>query len=140
MSFRAAWEIHDPHELPADGTFVAHTPDDVDRLVVLLSEPSADPAMVFHLDRPAVVSEFSGESVPDHLLWALVHSGFGYLSHYCPVHPFSLPIGDPTSPARHYDHTDFEAGTGLALDLFTQALKEFLATAARPTCVQWRQL
>ncbi|RLK60311.1 Imm1 family immunity protein [Actinokineospora cianjurensis] len=140
MSFRAAWEICDPQELPADGTLVAHTPDDVDRLVALLSDPRADPAMVFHLDRPSVISEFSGKSVPDHLLWALVHRGFGYLSHYCPTHPFSLPIGDPTSPARHYDHTDFEAGTGLALDLFTHALKEFLATAARPTCVRWRQL
>ncbi|GAA3022602.1 Imm1 family immunity protein [Actinokineospora globicatena] len=140
MSFRATWEIYDPRELPADGALVAHTPQDVGRLVALLSEPSANPAMVVHLDRPLVISEFSGNTVPDHLLWALVHSGFGYLSHFCPEHPYSVPIGDPASPARHYDHTEFEAGSGVSFDVFTQALKEFLTTAARPTCVQWRQI
>ncbi|WP_432705023.1 Imm1 family immunity protein [Actinokineospora globicatena] len=32
------------------------------------------------------------------------------------------------------------AASGVGLDVFTQALKEFRTTAARPTCVQWRQI
>ncbi|MEU5690709.1 Imm1 family immunity protein [Actinosynnema sp. NPDC020468] len=138
MSFQAVWNVYDPAELPEVAELVVRTPEDVDHLVTLLSEPSAEQALISHSARRPTTSEFTGRTVPDHLLQALVRGGFGYLLHYCPEHPSSASVGDPTSPAHHYDYTDFEAGTGLPLPLFTNALKEFLTTASRPTCVGWR--
>ncbi|PPK66892.1 Imm1 family immunity protein [Actinokineospora auranticolor] len=139
MPFTAHWDTYAPDEVPGEEEFTAESPGDVDRLVALLSDPHASAATIVHAGRAEVVSPYSGETVPDHLLWALVHSGFGYLHYHDPDHVSCVPVGDPTSAHHHYDYTDFEAGSGLPVDVFTKALKQFLATATRPTVVQWRE-
>ncbi|GAA3859405.1 hypothetical protein GCM10022243_26550 [Saccharothrix violaceirubra] len=138
MSFTAHWHVYRPDELPAEETLVVETPADVDHLVARLSDPDSSPAMVFHSARPEIVSEWSGETVDDHLLWALVHKGFGYLDFHSPEHVSCALVGDPASEGYHYDYVDYDPGSGVALDLFTRALKEFLRTAERPTCAEWR--
>ncbi|WP_018680673.1 Imm1 family immunity protein [Actinokineospora enzanensis] len=139
MGIHARWEIHDPENLPTNGELVAETPEDVDRLVALLTEPSAEPASVEHLARTRIRSEWSGEIVPDHLMWALVQRGYGYLLYYSAEHEHCTAVGDAASRAYHYDYNDFPAGSGISIELFARAIKEFLATAVRPTCVTWRK-
>jgi hypothetical protein len=55
-------------------------------------------------------------------------------------HDLCQPAGDPESPVFHSDSDQFEAGTGIPIATFTKALKEFLVTARRPTCVEWREV
>lgn len=138
MTFTAAWGRYDENDPGAGTTRTVATPEQVDELVRALSEENAYAARIIHDARPPVRSPLSGEPVPDHALWAGVWQGYGYLMHVDPAHDLSQPVGDPASPVYHSDSDEFEAGTGIPVETFTEALKEFLATAQRPTRVEWR--
>jgi hypothetical protein len=114
------------------------TPDEVKALVDQLSQDTSEAAKIEHLGRERLT--FEGESAPDHLLAAGVRGGYGYLEYVDDDHELCQPVGDPDSPVYHSDSDQYEAGTGVPIETFTKALKEFLATAQRPTCVEWREV
>ncbi|MEV0676837.1 Imm1 family immunity protein [Actinosynnema sp. NPDC050436] len=138
MSIKATWDVYDPEGSPALDSMEVHAPDDVALLVTRLSGLHVAGGTLVHTKRPEIVSPYSGEVVPDHVLQVLVNGGFGYVHFHSPEHVSCSPVGDPDSGFHHYEYTDFEAGSGLPLPLFTRLLTEFLATAERPTCVTWR--
>ncbi|GAA3843484.1 hypothetical protein GCM10022243_07480 [Saccharothrix violaceirubra] len=138
MSFTARWSIRDVDGGPDKGAIRTVTTDaEVDDLVGLLSDDVAETARIHHADRPLVPAPFTGKPGADHVLTAAVHAGYGYLGYLDPDHDFGHPVGDPASPVYHSDSEEFDAGSGIPVETLTSALKEFLATAQRPTCVDW---
>lgn len=138
MSFKAYWGVYVENDLDAGGQMTVTTPDDVDALVGELAKETSEAAKIEHSDRPPTT--FLGTTGPDHLLGAGIWKGYGYLEYADPDHELCQPVGDPDSPAYHSDSDEYEAGTGIPIETFTEALKEFLATAQRPTCVRWREV
>jgi hypothetical protein len=135
MSFTASWPIYD--DSPDGGRrMTVTTPDEADTLVRMLAEDTAGAATIEHHNREQSV--FMGEPSPDHVLSAGVWQGFGYLQYVDTDHELAHPLGDPNSPIYHSDSSEFDAGTGVPIETLAKALKEFLATAQRPTCVEWR--
>ncbi|WP_447004275.1 Imm1 family immunity protein [Saccharothrix isguenensis] len=140
MSFTAGWGVYDEHDLSAGVLITVETPEQVDAMVDQLAMDTAEAAKIVHDARPLSPSAWTGEVGPDHQLWAGVWKGYGYLMYVDPDHELCQPVGDPDSPVFHSDSDEFEAGTGIPVETFTRALKEFLATAERPTCVEWRDV
>ncbi|MEV0678265.1 Imm1 family immunity protein [Actinosynnema sp. NPDC050436] len=145
MSFTAVWPIDDPGGGETADEMTVDTPEDVDALLRRLAEPGAGPAVVEHGDRP-LLDDTEGllgapgrTKIPDHDVAAAVHGGFGYLTYADPEHDYSTLDGEPGSPEHRSEHVDHPAGSGVPVEVLGAALKDFLATAARPTCVRWRE-
>ncbi|GAA3843446.1 hypothetical protein GCM10022243_07430 [Saccharothrix violaceirubra] len=138
MRFTAGWTVHlpDSHRDGGEVRTIA-TAADVDALVVELGKDASEVAWIHHADRPLIPAPFTGEPGPDHILNAGIAYGYGYLGYLDPDHDFHHPVGDPASPVYHSDSEEFDAGSGIPVETLTSALKEFLATAQRPTCVDW---
>ncbi|RKT57500.1 Imm1 family immunity protein [Saccharothrix australiensis] len=136
MSFTAYWRIYDETDLRAGARMTVTTPADVEVLVARLAEDTAEAAKIEHHGRARLT--FEGESAPDHILVAGVAGGYGYFEYADDDHEPSRPVGDPASPVYHSDSDEYPAGSGLPIEAFTAALCEFLATARRPACVDWR--
>ncbi|HEX7658336.1 MAG TPA: Imm1 family immunity protein [Pseudonocardiaceae bacterium] len=105
-------------------TRTVNSPADVRELVALLGDESVFTA--------AVESEHA-------VLDVHVRNGFGYLLYNGPEMVGAYSIGDPASPAVTASETGFPAGSGVALDLFTTALIEFLQTGTLPAGIRWGQ-
>jgi Immunity protein Imm1 len=71
-------------------------------------------------------------------MFAAIVNGYGYLSYEDETLNKAYVVGDPASPGHMHDSDDFPAGSGVPLATFTAALVEWLASAERPTVVQWR--
>ncbi len=140
MSFIAAWGVHDEHDPRAGVRVTITTPEQVDSMVEQLAMDTSEAAKIIHDARSLSYSVLAGEMGPDHQLWAGIWQGYGYLMYADDDHELCQPVGDPDSPVYHSDSDQYEAGTGVAIETFTKALKEFLATAQRPTCVEWREV
>lgn len=130
------WVVFAPDGQVRGSSMAVATTDDIDRLVATLSEPGVSAAMIEHTGRTHVL--FEGEELPDHDMTAGVHEGFGYLSYSDGDHDYAMPAGDAASPPYAAHYVDYNAGTGVAIETLTEALREFLATAQRPTCIQWQ--
>ncbi|MEU4801897.1 Imm1 family immunity protein [Actinosynnema sp. NPDC023587] len=144
MSFTAVWPINDRADAEAADELTVSTPDDVDALLGRLAEPGAGPAVIEHQDRP-LMDDTEGllgapgqTKIPDHDVAATVHGGYGYLTYADPDHDYSTLVGEPDSPGYHSEYVDYPAGAGVPVEALGLALKDFLATAARPTCVAWQ--
>ncbi|MEU6152292.1 Imm1 family immunity protein [Actinosynnema sp. NPDC047251] len=144
MSFTAVWPINDPEDAEAADESTVDSPQDVDALLRRLAEPGAGPAVIEHQDRP-LLDDTEGllgapgqTKIPDHDVAAAIHAGFGYLTYADPDHDYSTLVGDPGSPEYRSEYVDYPAGTGVPVEALGAALKDFLATAARPTCVEWQ--
>ncbi|GAA3843453.1 hypothetical protein GCM10022243_07440 [Saccharothrix violaceirubra] len=136
MSFTAYWGIHDGSI--DNGEIRTITTDaEVDALVTELTKEISGFARIHHEGRPTMPVPFTGEPGPDHIVHAGVHRAYGYLGHLDPDHDFGHPVGDPASPVYHSDSEEFPAGSGIPVETLATALKEFLATGQRPTCVDW---
>ncbi|OLT45216.1 hypothetical protein BJF85_02190 [Saccharomonospora sp. CUA-673] len=99
------------------------TDDDVARLVKLLSRDDADTANI------------QGTDVT---LSAHVAHGYGYLL-YAGPDGYVVSDGDPTSPAVESE-SGFPAQSGIALDRFAEALRQFVRTGRLPESISWRDL
>ncbi|WP_433265327.1 Imm1 family immunity protein [Actinosynnema sp. CS-041913] len=137
MNFIASWGVHNESDLRAGNRMTVTTSADVEALVERLAKATSQAAKIIHQARPPVRSALSGELEPDHMLWAGIWQGYGYLI-FGDDEDLWFPVGDPASPVYHSDSDEYDAGSGLPIETFTEALKEFLATAHRPTCVEWR--
>ena len=145
MSFTAVWPISDPDDSDAADELTVSTPEDVDALLARLAEPDAGPAVIEHLDRD-LITDTEGllgapgaTKIPDHDVVAAVRGGFGYLTYADPEHDSSTLEGEAASPELRSEHVDYPAGAGVAVEVLATALKDFLATARRPSCVRWRE-
>jgi hypothetical protein len=146
MSFKAVWPIYDPTDLRAGEQAVVNSPDAVDAFVVNLSRDNAGAAMIQHQSRPleddslGLMGPPGTGKIPDHDVTAGVWKGFGYLSYTDPENEYSMLAGDDKSPMYASDYVEYPAGSGVPVEILAAALKEFLVTAKRPTCVEWRNL
>lgn len=144
MSFTAVWPISDPDDTEAADQLTVQTPEDVDTLLSRLAEPGAGPAVIEHEDRPlmddteGLLGEPGRTKIPDHDVAAAVHGGYGYLTYADPDHDYSTLDGEPDSPDYRSEYVDYPAGAGVPVETLALALKDFLTTAQRPTCVAWR--
>jgi hypothetical protein len=144
MSFTAVWPITDQNDTDAADEMTVSTPEDVDTLLARLAEPGAGPAVIEHQDRE-LITDTEGllgapgtTEIPDHDVAAAVDQGYGYLTYADPEHDYSTLRGEPSSPEYRSEYVDYPPGAGVPVDLLAAALKEFLATAKRPTCVDWQ--
>ncbi len=144
MSFTAVWPIQDPDDTEAADELTVAAPEDVDTLLECLAEPGAGPAVIEHQDRD-LLDDTEGllgapgqTKIPDHDVAAAVHDGYGYLTYADPDHDYSTLAGDPDSPEYRSEYVDYPAGAGVPTETLGEALKEFLATAKRPTTVTWQ--
>ncbi|WP_410621675.1 Imm1 family immunity protein [Amycolatopsis sp. cmx-8-4] len=97
--------------------------EDVDRLVDLLSRPETDTATLEAEDGSTLDAHVAGAA--GYLLYA-GNDSFGY------------SVGDPGTPAVESE-VGFPPGSGIPLDRFRTALREFLADGGRaPRSVRWR--
>jgi len=142
MTFTAIWPTYDGN--PDGGERMAvSTPGDVDALVAKLNSTTSGAAMITHDGRQAApITEASFGPIdaptPDHLLTAGVSDGYGYLTYVDPAHEMSPPLGSSSSPAYISDYAEYPPGSGVPIEVLAAALKEFLLTAQRPSCVQWQ--
>ena len=102
------------------------TSEDVEELITLLSGDDAH-----------AVTIADSEDAP--ALEAQVHGGYGYLLYSgdgLPVHS----VGEPDSPALdQVSEVGFPAGSGLTLDAFRAAVREFVDNGGSlPASVRWR--
>ncbi|RKT57501.1 Imm1 family immunity protein [Saccharothrix australiensis] len=144
MSFTAVWPIANPDGTETADELTVDAPEDVDALLGRLAEPGAGPAVVEHGDRP-LLDDTEGllgapgrAKIPDHDVAAAVHGGYGYLTYADPDHDYSTLDGDPDSPEYRSEYVDYPAGSGVPVGTLALALKDFLATGQRPTCVGWQ--
>jgi hypothetical protein len=100
---------------------VVETPEDVRSLVALLGEEGVFTAVL------------EGERG---VIDAQVENGFGYLLYNGPEISFAYSVGLLNSP-EVVSETEFPAGSGLELGVFTAALIEYLNTNRLPTSVRW---
>jgi len=145
MSIKATWGTSDPEEYLVGHQMTVTTPDEVDLLIARLGDPNASAASLVHANRPTVIDTegyfgAAGSEVVDHSVDVCVRDQFGYLIYSSPEHDhaYATAVGDPLSPKAISDQSEFAAGTGLPLETLAAALKEFLLTAQRPSCVQWQ--
>jgi hypothetical protein len=144
MSFTAVWPISDEHDADAADELTVDSPEDVDTLLRRLAEPGAGPAVIEHQARELIVDTEGllgapgATKIPDHDVAAAVGRGFGYLTHADPEHDYSTLVGDPSSPEYRSEYVDYPAGAGVPVEVLAAALKDFLATAERPTGVTWQ--
>ncbi|PPK70324.1 Imm1 family immunity protein [Actinokineospora auranticolor] len=134
MTIEVGWGIDH-----ADGTFGGdrmslRTAADVEEFVRRLGGDGAGVAWVNHKGRSLWNAELG---IPDHEVFAAVYAGFGYFSYQDPTVDKCYPVGLPDSPEVEYDDDDFPPGSGVSTTLLTRAVAEFLATKARPTCLDW---
>ncbi|WP_123745497.1 Imm1 family immunity protein [Saccharothrix texasensis] len=144
MSFTAVWPIMKEQDADAADEMTVDTPEDVDTLLTRLAEPGAGPAVVEHQDRE-LITDTEGllgapgtTKIPDHDVAVTLHQGYGYLTYADPEHDYSTLQGDPASPEYRSEYVDYPAGAGVPVEVLATALKEFLATAKRPTGVDWQ--
>ncbi|MFD1150160.1 Imm1 family immunity protein [Saccharothrix hoggarensis] len=144
MSFTAVWPINDVNDADAADELTVSAPEDVDTLLSRLAEPGAGPAVIEHQDRELItdteglLGSPGSTKIPDHDVAAAIHAGFGYLTYADPDHDYSTLQGDPASPEYRSEYVDYPAGAGVPVGVLAAALKDFLATAQRPTCVEWQ--
>ncbi|GAA1233111.1 hypothetical protein GCM10009676_15500 [Prauserella halophila] len=93
------------------------------RLLELLSRDDSDTASIQGIDV---------------VLSAHIQHGYGYLL-YAGPDGYVASHGDPASPAIESE-SGFPAGSGLALDTFTEAIREFTHTGRLPEAVPWRDV
>jgi hypothetical protein len=101
------------------------TTEDVRTLVALLGEEGVFTAVL------------EGEHA---VIDAHVENGLGYLLFNGQEITFGYSVGLSTSPAVLASETQFPAGSGVPLDMFTTALIEFLNTDRLPTSIRWSDL
>lgn len=142
MSFNAVWSIQDTDESGEQMTVT--TPEEVDALLTRLGEPGAGAAVIEHQER-ALIPDVEGllgtpgeVKIPDHDVAAAVWQGYGYLTYADPDQDYSTLVGESASPQYSSEYVDYPAGSGVPVEALAAALREFLTTAARPTCVQWQ--
>jgi hypothetical protein len=144
MSFTAVWPITDANDADAADELTVNAPEDVDTLLSRLAEPGAGPAVIEHQDRELIIDSEGllgapgTTRIPDHDVAAAIHHGYGYLTYADPDHDYSTLKGDPSSPEYRSEYVDYPAGAGVPVEVLASALKEFLATAQRPTGVTWQ--
>jgi hypothetical protein len=115
------------------------SPDDVQKLVDALTKPHTSEAHLVHAGRPKRYNKILNRLENDNQVFLAVTGGFGYMEYFDPNH-WSQFVGDPASPEWHTTSSGyFYPGTGVSLDTLVKAVSEFLVTAERPTCVQWRE-
>jgi Immunity protein Imm1 len=118
---------------------VLATPDDVQTLIDGLARPSTSEASLVHTKRPKEHNKLFDTMENDHQVIIAVWRGHGYMEYSDPKY-YSQFAGDPASPEWHTSSSGyFYPGTGVSLDTLVKAVSEFLVTAERPTCVQWRE-
>ncbi|GAB2963175.1 hypothetical protein GCM10027280_60050 [Micromonospora polyrhachis] len=138
MSLTAVWTILTPEAENSGGEMVVRTSDDVDALIMALSQPGSTAALVQHQDRPTVYDEDLGD-IPDHDVTIGIWRGFGYLSFADLEHEFMYSDGESDSPSFAGHYTEYPAGSGVNLATLRAALVEFLETAQRPTNIHWKE-
>jgi hypothetical protein len=138
MSFVATWTTAAPAGDRTDDELAVRTASDVAELIKALNQPGAGAALLCHQRRKTVPDDNGGQ-VPDHNMTAGVWQGFGYLSYADLDHEYMTLAGVENSPAYPAQAVEYDAGTGVALELLSSALVQFLETAQRPTCVTWRE-
>lgn len=136
MTFTAAWSISDPNDVRAGAEMTVTSSDDVDTLVTKLADPNAGAALIRHQQRPP--TEFHGQQLPDHHMTAGVWHSYGYITFTDRDHEPCTLVGNPGSPMFPADAVEYDAGSGVSIETLAAALREFLATAQRPTNVEWR--
>ena len=135
MTITAVWPISSPVDTHAGDGLTVSEPSGVDELVDRLSDRRAGVATIWHEGRePADL----GTGMLDHDVVTAIVDGFGYLAYIDPEHDYAVLDGDPDSPALHGDDVHFPAGSGVAVEMLAEALREFLATGHRPVSVPWR--
>lgn len=137
MSFSATWSNLAPDDPVGGGQMTVRTPDDVAWLITELGRPGATAAMVYHDDRPMIPDDSFGQ-LPDHDMTVGVWQNYGYLSYIDDTHDFMVLDGDSRSPYYPAHYIEYDAGTGVTLDLLHAALVQFLETAQRPDNVRWK--
>ncbi|QFZ23224.1 Imm1 family immunity protein [Saccharothrix syringae] len=146
MSFTAVWPISDPRDSDAADSLTAGGPEDVEALVNRLAEPGAGAAVLEHLDRETMTDTEGllgapgATRMPDHDVVVAVRDGYGYLVYTDVEHDTATLEGAPESPGYHSEYVEYPDGSGVPVEVLTAALKDFLATAQRPTCVEWREI
>ncbi len=137
MTITAVWAISSPANTHAGDGLTVSEPSGVDELVDRLAEPNAGLAALWHEQREAADPD---TGMLDHDVVTAVSAGFGYLAYIDTDHDYAVLDGDPDSPPLHVDDVHFPAGSGVGVDVLTEALREFLSTARRPIAVEWREV
>ncbi|ASO19511.1 hypothetical protein FHR81_000812 [Actinoalloteichus hoggarensis] len=122
-------------------TTVVADPAEVELLVNRLASPAVSDAQIEHLGRPAYVDE-DGESGPDHLVYAGVHDGRGYLDYIGARFGGDLPAvgildGDPDSPEWQGAGHAFHRSSGVTLDSFHRLLVDLLRSGRPSERARW---
>jgi Immunity protein Imm1 len=136
----AYWAAPTAEDIGGGGERIVSHATDVDELLDAISRFPAEAAIIYHQARPMIQLPGLNGEFPDHEAEVGVRSGWGYLRMSAQDDGDSRWItdGDPTSPAYVQGESAFPAGTGLPVTRVAEALKEFLATARRPTTVNWQ--
>jgi hypothetical protein len=141
MTITAGWADLEPGTVIVRRAhqMVLKTSEDVRDLVEILAKPDTGEAHMVHTGRPKWRNEFSDELEDDNQVFIGTCGGFWYMEYFDPTN-WSQLVGDPISPEWHTVHSGhFFAGTGVSMDTIIKAITEFMVTAERPTCVEWRE-
>jgi Immunity protein Imm1 len=118
------------------------SPVEVRQIVAELNGASASIAVINHLSRPATgnIIFYDGRCIYDHEVLVAINDDWGYLRMWALGDGDGTWIidGHPSSPSIVNHAVEFPAGAGIPLPQLETALCEFLMTAARPQCIQWR--
>jgi immunity protein Imm1 of predicted polymorphic toxin system len=142
MSLEVSWNVMDSHRTEARTMTVGNALD-VERLVSALAADSASDALIYHQGRPMLdpLEGFEDDEIlHDHHATVGALNSWGYFSYTDEEHELSSLAGDPSSPPFHGEICDHPAGSGIPLDLLKAAIVEFLETADRPRCVNWKSI
>lgn len=137
MTITAVWPISSPGDVNAGDGLTVTESTELDGLVTRLAEPNAGAATIWHEGREPADPE---TGMLDHDVLAAIDGGYGYLSYIDTEHDLAVLDGDADSPSLSVEDLDFPAGSGVSVEVFTAALREFLDTGSRPESVTWREV
>jgi hypothetical protein len=113
---------------------VIDSPDHVRTVLDRLSADDATDAVVIHRDRPRI----GPRSIPDHQLLVGVRGDVGAILYSDDTGSWAT-VGDGPDAPPVYAEMEFPTYCEVPLHVIEKALAEFLATRARPTCVEWQR-
>ncbi|EHR60595.1 Imm1 family immunity protein [Saccharomonospora cyanea] len=150
MTLQAQFWVHEQGQPPREQTVELADADDVRAFIKTLADEQVGDALLTHTRRPRVETLIPDEdspgqflTTPDHSVIVGVHGRRGAISyrgadghHAEPVHLYSH--GEEPDHPVVYETDEFPPRCELPVESVTQALIEFLETAARPLSITWQ--
>lgn len=150
MTLQAQFWVHEQGQPPRERVVELADPDAVRGFVATLGSENVSDAVLTHTRRPRVETLIPDDdnpgrllTMPDHSVIVGVHGHRGAISYRGadghqadPVHLYSRGEEPPTPVL--YETDEFPSRCEIPVEAVTDALIEFLKTAARPLTITWQ--